>query len=84
MTVENLEVLKVGLENEYYVLIVPNKDECDDKFWDLFLANELVEDTQWMFACEVESDDEAVRIAINSAEEYIDEYREGLFEDEII
>ncbi len=85
MTVEKLEVLKVKLENEYYILIVPNKElDTGNKFRDFFLANELVEDTMWMFACEVESDDEAVRIAINNAEEYIDEYREGMFEDEII
>ena len=83
MKVEKLDVLKIGLENEYYILIIPNDEYGMDGFRDFFLASEMFEPVMWMFACGVENDDEAVEIALSNAEEYLDEYREWLFEDEI-
>ena len=83
MKVEKLEVLKVGLANEYYILIIPNDEYGMDGFRDFFLASEMFEGVIWMLACEVENDDEAVRIAVNEAPEFIEYYREELFEDEI-
>lgn len=76
MTVEKLEVLKVKLENEYYVLIVPNKDECDDKFWDLFMMNELMEHTMWILSVAGLSEADVVEIVEQNAADYIDWYRE--------
>lgn len=83
MKVEKLDVLKVGLENEYYVLVVPNNEYGIDGFRDFFLANEMLEGVIWMLACEVEDDDAAARIAVNEAPEFIEYYREEMFEDEI-
>lgn len=73
MKVEKLEVLKIGLWNEYYVLVVPNEAEG---VRDFFLANELCEHTMWLFSIPVGSDDEVLEIVEKNAAEYIKWYRE--------
>lgn len=73
MMVEKLEVLKIGLWNEYYVLVVPNEAEG---VRDFFLANELCEHTMWLFSVPVGSDDEVLEIVEKNAAEYIKWYRE--------
>ena len=80
MNVEKLEVLKVNLENEYYILIVPNAVEGIREF---FLANELVAKVDYMFGCYVADDEEAIEIAVSNADEYEYMYRRELFEREI-
>jgi hypothetical protein len=74
MTVEKLEVLKVNLENEYYVLIVPRTDDEDIR--EFYLANEIYGDVMYMFGCIVHSDDEAVELALENVESGIRLYRE--------
>ena len=71
MTVEKLDVLKVGLENEYYVLVVPNEAEGIREF---YLTNELVAKVMYMFGCYVVDDEEAIRLAVNNADEYRRDY----------
>ena len=78
MKVGKLEVLKVTLENEYYVLIMPNFKEGVG-IRDFFLAHELFGDVMWMFGCYVKDDEDAIRLAVSNAEDvYIPKYREGL------
>ena len=79
MTVEKLDVLKVGLANEYYVLIIPNEDPVEGEFRDLFLANEMMEHTMWLFSVSGLSDDDVVEMIEENASEYIKWYREEFY-----
>lgn len=76
VTVEKLEVLKVGLENEYYVLVVPNEGPCVGEFRDLFLANDLHEHVMWLLSLSGLSDEDILEIIEKNAAEYIKWYRE--------
>ncbi len=73
--VEKLEVLKVTVENGFYVLIVPNGE-----YHDFILAHENYGAYEHMFGCKVENDDEAVELALayieneNCIQCYIDDY----------
>ena len=76
MTVEKLEVLKVGLGDEYYVLVVPNEEPGVGEFRDLFLANELMERVMWLLSLSGLSDEDVLETIEKNAAEYIKWYRE--------
>lgn len=72
---EKLNVLKVTVENGFYVLVIPNGE-----YHDFILAHEDYGVYEHMFGCEVENDDEAVELALSNIEcgnyiqYYIDDY----------
>ena len=80
MKVEKLEVLKVGLENEYYVLIVPNEFVREEGYRDFFLMHEFYGHVICTVGCCVKSDEEALEIVNGSAEDWIRWYKEDMEE----
>ena len=75
--VERLETLKVTVGDGFYVLIVPNGE-----YHDFILAHERYGVYEHMFGCHVESDDDAIEMAIGNIENqnFIEYYIENYFD----
>ena len=62
--VQRLETLKVTLDDGFYVLIIPNGE-----YRDFLLSHEQYGAYDHMFSCTVESDDEAIELALGNTED---------------
>lgn len=69
-----LEVLKVTLEDNFYVLVVPN----EEGFREFYLAHEICVHVMYAVGCCVKSDEEALDIVERNANDWVRLYEEDM------
>jgi len=76
-------VLRVDLNEEYYVLIFPKQDkayngETLEGWRDFWLFKSHYGISEFMFGCKIESNREAIELAENIAHHYIQQFEENV------
>lgn len=78
MKVERLEVLKVTLEDDFYVLVVPNDFPGEEGYRDFYVAHEFCGHVMYAVGCCVKSDEEVLDIVDRNADDWIRLYGEDM------
>lgn len=78
MKVERLEVLKVTLEDNFYVLVVPNAFPEEEGYREFYVAHEICVHVMYAVGCCVKSDEEVLDIVDRNADDWIRLYGEDM------